>query len=369
MKKYIALILVLTIILSAFTLSGCSENSNTVTLYEFKDNYEEGTPITKGMVKPVKVNISEGFVGGNGSVYTAEALAKLTLITKDNWKTFVTEGAVLRNSVTKGSLFLVDQSVVWCKYDDVYKLYMDSRKLYEEILDLDIQTEQNAENVVSKDYKAFLDSINTIYSRSVKLEAPSEYKQIHLMINTFLSYDIAIYCQRIASAIDQNSGSEMQEAEKCRIMAYNDFMVITQTLIETGEAESQNVLSIKNWSYGKGENWWLNNDESVDSDGVLDPEIPLNYIPVPGSIELYMVIDDDGNIVKYRERKQQEDGSWVWKDVNPDITADYEPVPGLDNVYKVTNKDGTVSYYKYIRNDNDTFAFIPVDENGIVNKY
>ena len=152
-------------------------------------------------------------------------------------------------------------------------------------------------------------------------------------------------------------------------MAYNDFMVITQTLIETGEAESQNVSSIKNWSYGKGENWWLNNDESVDSDGVLDPEIPLNYIPVPGSIELYMVIDDDGNIVKYRERKQQEDGSWVWKDVNPDIPADYEPAPGLDNVYKVTNKDGTVSYYKYIRNDDDTFAFIPVDENGIVNKY
>lgn len=111
--------------------------------------------------------------------------------------------------------------------------------------------------------------------------------------------------------------------------------------------------------------WWDNTDfPEADPEWILDPEIPANYIPVPGSIELYMVIDENGEIIKYRERTKQEDGSWVWKDVNPDIPDDYEPVPGLENVYKVTNKDGTVSYYKYIRNDDDTFAFVPVDEKG-----
>lgn len=110
---------------------------------------------------------------------------------------------------------------------------------------------------------------------------------------------------------------------------------------------------------------WRNPElPEADSDWILDPEIPQNYIPVPGEDELYMVVDENGNIEKYRHREQQEDGSWMWEDVNPDIPDGYVPVEGLENVYKVTDKDGKVSYYKYIRNDDDTFAFIPVDENG-----
>lgn len=102
----------------------------------------------------------------------------------------------------------------------------------------------------------------------------------------------------------------------------------------------------------------------ADTDWILDPEIPQNYIPVPGENELYMVVDDDGKIEKYRQREQQEDGSWIWNDVNPDIPEGYIPVEGLKDVYKVTDKDGKVSYYKYIRNDDDTFAFVPVDKDG-----
>ena len=110
--------------------------------------------------------------------------------------------------------------------------------------------------------------------------------------------------------------------------------------------------------------WWNTGKVEVDDSWKLDPEIPVNYIPVPGEEELYMVIDNDGNIIEYRTRTKQIDGSWVWKTVNPDIPDNYEPVPGLENVYKVTAEDGTVKYYKYIRNSNDTFAFVEVDEKG-----
>lgn len=112
--------------------------------------------------------------------------------------------------------------------------------------------------------------------------------------------------------------------------------------------------------------WWNNSGEipTVDAEWVLDPEIPENYIPVPGEDELYMVIDDSGKIVEYRQRSKQEDGSWLWKTVNPDIPEGYEAVEGLKNVYRVKKSDGTYSYYKYLRNDDDTFAFIPVDEKG-----
>lgn len=110
--------------------------------------------------------------------------------------------------------------------------------------------------------------------------------------------------------------------------------------------------------------WWETGSVTVDDEWKLDPEIPLNYMPVPGEDELYMVVDNDGKIIGYRQRTKQIDGSWKWEDVNPDIPDDYEPVDGLEDVYKVTSEDGTVKYYKYIRNDDDTFAFVEVDSKG-----
>lgn len=115
------------------------------------------------------------------------------------------------------------------------------------------------------------------------------------------------------------------------------------------------------------ETWWdtdPNQTPDTSSDWTLDPEIPDNYVPVPGEDELYMEIDPDGKIKAYRHRVKQSDGSWVWETVNPDIPAGYEPVEGLENVYKVIDEDGNVTYVKYIRNDDDTFAFVPCDSNG-----
>lgn len=112
--------------------------------------------------------------------------------------------------------------------------------------------------------------------------------------------------------------------------------------------------------------WWMQSEDlpNVDDDWYLDPEIPLNYVPVLGEEELYMVIGEDGMIEGYRRRIKQEDGSWLWEDTNPDIPASYEAVEGLENVYKVTNEDGSVQYFKYVRNDDDTYCFVEVDENG-----
>lgn len=97
---------------------------------------------------------------------------------------------------------------------------------------------------------------------------------------------------------------------------------------------------------------------------MLDHDIPENYIPVLGGDELYMEIDENGNIIRYRHRTLQADGSWIWETVDPNIPENYEPVPGLENVYKVTGVDGNVHYYKYTRNSDDTYFFTEVDENG-----
>ena len=113
------------------------------------------------------------------------------------------------------------------------------------------------------------------------------------------------------------------------------------------------------WNGGGGEP-----EVVADENWRLDPEIPRNYIPVLGYDELYMVIDENGNIVGYRHRVRQEDGSWLWYDVNPDIPEGWEPVPGLEGVYRMVDEYGNVHYYRYHRNADDTFYFEEVDEHG-----
>lgn len=123
------------------------------------------------------------------------------------------------------------------------------------------------------------------------------------------------------------------------------------------------------YAYGTDEQagaWWLQSEDlpEVGEEWYLDPEIPENYVPVLGEDELYMVVGEDGKIEGYRRRIRQEDGTWLWKDENPDIPEEYEAVEGLDNVYKVTNPDGSVKYLRYIRNEDDTYCFVEVDEHG-----
>ena len=144
------------------------------------------------------------------------------------------------------------------------------------------------------------------------------------------------------------------------------FLALLSTFISIWTVKAQTPSGHPDASGDYAAAAWVGYDgtSEVSPEWILDPEIPENYLPVPGRKELYMVIDADGRITGYRQRTQQEDGSWLWEDVNPDIPENYEPVSGLKDVYKVTAADGKVSYFKYIRNEDDTFAFIPVDQHG-----
>ena len=116
-------------------------------------------------------------------------------------------------------------------------------------------------------------------------------------------------------------------------------------------------------------NYWWNSigeaEEDVNTNWRLSEGVPNNYIPVPGKTNLYMVVDDEGYITGYKRHiKNDETGEWHWEDVNPDIPENYEAVPNLKDVYKVTYDDGSVRYFKYVRNKDDTYAFVEVDAKG-----
>ena len=121
---------------------------------------------------------------------------------------------------------------------------------------------------------------------------------------------------------------------------------------------------------GEAVMWWMEDTAYdaglVNTDWVLDPEIPSNYIPVPAADELYMVVDTAGNIVEYRHRYHApgDDITWYWEVVNPDIPENFVAVEGVDNLYEVTDEYGNTYYLLYIRNEDDTYAFVEADANG-----
>ncbi len=113
--------------------------------------------------------------------------------------------------------------------------------------------------------------------------------------------------------------------------------------------------------------WYMSSYSSptVGDEWQLDPTIPDNYVPVPGEDNMFMIVDSSGKIIGYKQRHLGDDNTWIWEDVNPDIPDNYELVAGSKDLYKVTDSDGNVSYYLYVRNDDDTYAFVPCDEFGV----
>lgn len=97
----------------------------------------------------------------------------------------------------------------------------------------------------------------------------------------------------------------------------------------------------------------------ADNEWILDPEIPENYIPMPGEKETYMVVDTQGNITAYRHRTKTEDGSWIWSDIESD--GNYKVVSETNDGYIIAAEDG---YHRYLRNEDNSYAFVDCDENG-----
>ena len=95
----------------------------------------------------------------------------------------------------------------------------------------------------------------------------------------------------------------------------------------------------------------------------IDAELDPNYIPVPGKDEVYMVLDSAGNVVKYRQRKQKEDGTWVWSDYT-EGNAGIEEIDGENGIYLITDKDGNQRYQKYVRNKDNSYCYVDTDEKG-----
>ena len=121
--------------------------------------------------------------------------------------------------------------------------------------------------------------------------------------------------------------------------------------------------------YNKGAGvWWDTTmwaNVKTDTDWILDPNIPPNYIPVLGLEETYMVLNEDGTVNRYRKRVKDDAGNWIWSDIiEDDMPVSFQPSAVDDDIYSYIGSSGEEELYRYVRNGDDSYAFVPVDRNG-----
>ena len=143
-----------------------------------------------------------------------------------------------------------------------------------------------------------------------------------------------------------------------------------ETLVSLSESNTEKDLSI-NESEAPAEDvkeaavLWMDTEaeesEPETYTGSIDPDIPRNYIPVPNRNEMYMVLDENGEVYDYKIRVKV-GSEWEWEDVFPGIVD----VPDEQDLYMVRKEDGTISFFKYIRNTDSTYMFIETDEDGVL---
>lgn len=104
-----------------------------------------------------------------------------------------------------------------------------------------------------------------------------------------------------------------------------------------------------------------------DSDWILDPTIPGNYVPVPGEVDLFMVLNEDGTVKEYRRRIKQEDGSWAWETVENPTGKEVEKVKETPygDLFKFTDDNGFEEYKRFVLDENNGFTWVDTDETGL----
>ena len=149
----------------------------------------------------------------------------------------------------------------------------------------------------------------------------------------------------------QESDIDEIDAEEHPILA--DLFRITEFIKDFKETGTKTVKE----ETVKPENQTAKNVNKIT--GWIDPSTPAKYVPVPGKVNLYMVIDDDEKVVDY-VTKEFENNQYVWKSIIPEFTD----APWLTNLYVGADENGNVKYYLYERHEDGTYEFIETDENG-----
>jgi len=129
--------------------------------------------------------------------------------------------------------------------------YNNCRLLYEKILLLDYRIGQGVEDTltIAPEYEALLDEVENLSIKINALDINTKYEQLRSMMLTWVKTDVAIYLQKMSSAISKNNSDDAAVAISYLSIVYNDFSLISENIVTMGDIiNGIDVTEIKAWS-------------------------------------------------------------------------------------------------------------------------
>ena len=136
-------------------------------------------------------------------------------------------------------------------FEKVQSEYLQARRIYEVVLELDYRIAAGVEDplLIAPEYEEALNMVNDLALQCQALSVSDRYTQLHAMIKSWVTNDIAIYCQNMSKAITQNNSVAAGHALEAKAAVYNDFSIITANLTKLGETvDGVNLGDITEWS-------------------------------------------------------------------------------------------------------------------------
>lgn len=137
------------------------------------------------------------------------------------------------------------------EFGKIANQYRQARQIYEEVLILDYRVGAGIEDttILGAEYEKELEAIETLTLQLGGVSVITEYSQLLTMLTSWVSTDIAVYCQNMSAAISYNNEDYMNQALEYKNISYNDFSLITKNLVTFGEQiDGADISDIVSWS-------------------------------------------------------------------------------------------------------------------------
>jgi hypothetical protein len=137
------------------------------------------------------------------------------------------------------------------EYIELVGYYMQTRALYERILNLDYRVANQIEESVTLGgaYEELIEDIDAVVVQIEASTIGSKYNQILQMLHTFTNNYLVSYCQYMSVALVQNDEEAANQAIMGRATIESAFKTITADMVTYGEnIKGYDITNIKEWS-------------------------------------------------------------------------------------------------------------------------
>lgn len=141
------------------------------------------------------------------------------------------------------------------EYEKILAQYINLRTIYQSVLLLDYQYDQNADEhmTIATEYEKILDDILKASTQIKALDIDSKYVQLQSMMLSWVDsqneQSIYTYCKLMSAGITENNDDAVNQAIQIENFVDDNFTQITSNFVTLGEnINGTDLVDIKEWS-------------------------------------------------------------------------------------------------------------------------